>query len=197
MLAPLTFDPQAAARDRILNTAQRLFYQQGIRATGIDKVIAEAGVTKVTFYRHFPAKNALIVAFLQQRHQRWMTAFRTALAQQPALVDALPAALQSWFSEADFRGCAFINSAAELGDTLPEASVMILEHKREMAAAIAQQLTAEQQTIVGQIVLLVEGAIVQVQLGEATEQIIAALRGALVTLLKPERDRQATLQQTS
>ncbi|WP_416412037.1 TetR/AcrR family transcriptional regulator [Pantoea sp. App145] len=184
MLAPLTFDPQAAARDRILNTAQRLFYQQGIRATGIDKVIAEAGVTKVTFYRHFPAKNALIVAFLQQRHQRWMTAFRTALAQQPALVDALPAALQSWFSEADFRGCAFINSAAELGDTLPEASALILEHKREMAAAIAQQLTTAQQRTVGQIVLLVEGAIVQVQLGEAAEQIIAALHDALTTLLK-------------
>lgn len=186
MLAPLTFDPQAAARDRILNTAQRLFYQQGIRATGIDKVIAEAGVTKVTFYRHFPAKNALILAFLQQRHQRWMAAFCAALAQQPALVDALPAALQSWFGEADFRGCAFINSAAELGDTLPEASALILAHKREMAAAIARQLTAEQQKVAGQIVLLVEGAIVQVQLGEAEEQIIAALRGALTTLLKNE-----------
>ncbi|MDF7659411.1 helix-turn-helix domain containing protein [Erwiniaceae bacterium L1_54_6] len=184
MLAPLTFDPQAAARDRILNTAQRLFYQQGIRATGIDKVIAEAGVTKVTFYRHFPAKNALILAFLQQRHQRWMTAFCAALEQQPVLADALPAALHSWFGEADFRGCAFINSAAELADTLPEASALILEHKREMAAAIAQQLTAEQQKIVGQIVLLVEGAIVQVQLGEAAEQIIETLRGALTTLLK-------------
>lgn len=184
MLAPLIFDPQAAARDRILNTAQRLFYQQGIRATGIDKVIAEAGVTKVTFYRHFPAKNALILAFLQQRHQRWMAAFDAALAQQPAVVDALPDALLSWFNEADFRGCAFINSAAELGDSLPEANALILAHKRAMAAAIAQKLPAEQQDKIGQIVLLVDGAIVQVQLGEAVSETIERVRAALVTLLQ-------------
>ncbi|MDO6405149.1 TetR/AcrR family transcriptional regulator [Pantoea phytobeneficialis] len=184
MLASLIFDPQASARDRILNTAQRLFYQQGIRATGIDKVIAEAGVTKVTFYRHFPAKNALILAFLQQRHQRWMSAFSTALAQQSELVDALPDTLLSWFNEADFRGCAFINSAAELGDSLPEANVLIIGHKREMAAAIGQKLSAEQRDKIGQIVLLVEGAIVQVQLGEAVLDTIGILRAALSTLLK-------------
>lgn len=184
MLAPLTFDPQASARDRILNTAQRLFYQQGIRATGIDKVIAEAGVTKVTFYRHFPAKNALILAFLQQRHQRWMAGFRAALDQRQEVVDALPAALLSWFNEVDFRGCAFINSAAELGDSLPEAHALIIGHKREMAAAIGQKLTAEQQDKIGQIVLLVEGAIVQVQLGEAVLDTIGMLRAALVALVK-------------
>ena len=87
MLAPLVFDPAAAARDRILAAAQRLFYQQGIRATGVDRVIAEAGVTKVTFYRHFPAKNQLIAAALEQRHQRWMQGFQQALAQRPDAFD--------------------------------------------------------------------------------------------------------------
>ncbi len=184
MLAPLLFDASASARDRILLSAQQLFYAQGIRATGIDKVIAAAGVTKVTFYRHFPAKNDLILAFLQQRHQRWMSGFRSALAQQPAITVALPAALLSWFQEEDFRGCAFINSAAELADTLPEASALIRQHKREMAAAIAERLSAAQQEKTGQIVLLVDGAIVQVQMGEAAQQVTATLQAALNALLE-------------
>jgi AcrR family transcriptional regulator len=57
-----------SARDRILRTAHDLFYADGLRATGIDRVIAEAGVTKVTFYRHFPSKNDLILAYLNLRH---------------------------------------------------------------------------------------------------------------------------------
>ncbi|EJL89397.1 TetR/AcrR family transcriptional regulator [Pantoea sp. GM01] len=184
MLEPLVFDATASARERILLCAQQLFYQQGIRATGVDKVIAEAGVTKVTFYRHFPAKNALVVAFLQQRHQRWMAAFRVALDQQVALINALPAALLSWFNDADYRGCAFINTAAELGTTLPEASELIRQHKREMAQAISEKLTPEQQIKTAQIVLLVEGAIVQVQIGEDAEQVVEVLRAALDALIK-------------
>ncbi|WP_336778099.1 TetR/AcrR family transcriptional regulator [Pantoea sp. USHLN256] len=184
MLEPLVFDATASARERILLCAQQLFYQQGIRATGVDKVIAEAGVTKVTFYRHFPAKNALVVAFLQQRHQRWMAAFRVALDQQVALINALPAALLSWFNDADYRGCAFINTAAELGSTLPEASELIRQHKREMAQAISEKLTPEQQIKTAQIVLLVEGAIVQVQIGEDAKQVVEVLQAALDALIK-------------
>lgn len=185
MLAPLEFDASAAARDRILLSAQRLFYQQGIRATGVDKVIAEAGVTKVTFYRHFPAKNALIIAFLQLRHQRWMSAFSAALAQKNDLNEALPATLLSWFNDADYRGCAFINTAAELGNSLPEASAIIRQHKQDMAQAIAVKLAPEQQWKTAQIVLLVEGAIVQVQIGERAETIVQVLEQALVQLLAP------------
>ena len=184
MLEPLVFDASAAARDRILLSAQQLFYQQGIRATGIDKIIAAAGVTKVTFYRHFPAKNALILAFLQTRHQRWMSAFRSALAQHEDLVDALPAALLSWFNDDDYRGCAFINTAAELSNTLPEASLLIRQHKQEMAQAIADKLPTEIQDKIAPIVLLVEGAIVQVQIGEEAEEIVQVLRSALTPLLQ-------------
>src|ERR1700761_9011750 len=68
-----------AARDRILLTAHDLFYGEGIRATGIDRVIAASGVTKVTFYRHFPSKNDLILAYLDLRHGRWMDWFNGAL----------------------------------------------------------------------------------------------------------------------
>ncbi|MDI9219993.1 TetR/AcrR family transcriptional regulator [Pantoea sp. EA-12] len=183
MLAPLELDASATASERILLSAQQLFYQHGIRATGVDKVIAAAGVTKVTFYRHFPAKNALIVAFLQLRHQRWMSAFRTSLAQDSDLVSALPATLLSWFNDADYRGCAFINTAAELGNSLEEASMLIRQHKQDMAQAIAERLTAEQQWKTAQIVLLIEGAIVQVQIGEDAATIVGVLKEALAHLL--------------
>lgn len=65
------------ARERILLAAHDLFYREGIRATGVDKVIAAAGVTKVTFYRHFPSKHDLIRAFLEYRHGIWMAWFAT------------------------------------------------------------------------------------------------------------------------
>ncbi|WP_311791075.1 MULTISPECIES: TetR/AcrR family transcriptional regulator [Pantoea] len=184
MLAPLLFDPDASARDRILTTAQRLFYQQGIRATGIDRVIAEAGVTKVTFYRHFPAKNQLIATVLDLRHQRWMQGFQQALAQIPLLQHALPAALKSWFDEEDYRGCAFINASAELGDSLPDIGELIRRHKREMAEAIALRLVPEERRKTGQIMLLAEGAIVRVQLGEEAEAVTADLAAALAAILQ-------------
>lgn len=183
MLAPLPFDPDAAARDRLLVTAQRLFYQQGIRATGIDRVIAEAGVTKVTFYRHFPSKNQLILAVLAQRHQRWMAGFQQVLNSTPALRDALPAALKSWFDEADFRGCAFINASAELGESLPEVTELIQQHKREMAETIALKLAESERWKSGQIMLLAEGAIVRAQLGEKSERVAADITAALAAIL--------------
>lgn len=186
MLAPLSFNPDAAARDRILDTAQRLFYACGIRATGIDKVIAEAQVTKVTFYRHFPAKNQLILAFLAQRHLRWMKGFSAMLDQYPDIESGLPAALQSWFSEQDYRGCAFINVRAELGDAFPEATQLIRQHKQAMAEAIAQNMPQQLRNRTGQIMLLAEGAIVRVQTGEDSSDVISDLRAALRAILRTE-----------
>ena len=79
-----------SARDRILGTAHDLFYRDGIRATGIDRLIAESGVTKVTFYRHFPSKNDLVRAFLDLRHARWMAWFVDALGRRGADTPAAP-----------------------------------------------------------------------------------------------------------
>src|SRR4051812_48441524 len=72
------------ARERILLTAHDLFYADGIRATGIDRVIAAAGVTKVTFYRHFSSKDDLVREFLDHRHTRWMAWFVDALGRRGA-----------------------------------------------------------------------------------------------------------------
>ncbi|MEI2455514.1 TetR/AcrR family transcriptional regulator [Lysobacter firmicutimachus] len=134
------------ARERILRTAHDLFYLEGIRATGIDRVIAESGVTKVTLYRHFPSKNELILAFLKYRHERWMTWFDAALLRhgaQHADAKALVPALAEWFAHPHYRGCAFINAVAEIGPALPEAVVCARRHKQELAERIAALLPAD------------------------------------------------------
>ena len=75
---------QLPARERILVTAHALFYRDGIRATGVDRLIAESGVAKLTFYRHFPSKDDLVRAFLDYRHERWMAWLVDALGRHGA-----------------------------------------------------------------------------------------------------------------
>src|ERR1700712_4327962 len=99
-----TTSPVAPPRERILHTAHDLFYRDGIRATGIDRVIAESGVAKVTFYRQFASKDDLILAFLDYRHERWMAWFVDALARHGGTPAALVPTLREWLSSAEFRG---------------------------------------------------------------------------------------------
>ena len=169
------------ARERILLTAHALFYRDGIRATGIDRVIAESGVTKVTFYRHFPSKNELILAFLDYRHQRWIQWFRDALHRHRGFagegVRALPAALTEWLSDPAYRGCAFINTAVELGGSLPQAIELARSHKADMTLLIVELLppSASRDLDAQAIALLVDGAIVRAQLDQAADVAITLL----------------------
>lgn len=177
------------ARDRLLHTAHRLFYREGIRATGIDKVIAESGVTKVTFYRHFPSKNDLIGAYLEYRHVLWMGWFADALqrhAQAKKGLAALPPALAEWFGREDFRGCAFINSVSELGHTVPEVNAIARRHKQDMTDLLAMLLppSATQAQDAQALALVVEGAIVRVQLGEPVPAVLASV-SRLLTAFAP------------
>lgn len=177
------------ARERLLQTAHALFYQDGIRATGVDRVIAESAVTKATFYRHFPSKNALICAYLEDRHTHWIAWFAQALQRHGAArqgpahrLAALPPALAEFLGRADFRGCAFINGVGELGGALPEVLAIARRHKRALTALLADLLppgrTRAQDAQA--LTLLVEGAIVRVQLGEP----VSAVRASVSRLLK-------------
>lgn len=181
ILDPRVDVPSLPAHDRILTTAYRLFYRDGIRATGIDKVIAEAGVTKVTFYRHFASKDALIVAFLDLRHHRWMQWFRDALARhatsgrrsRPPVV----CAVEEWLTADSFRGCAFINSVNELGGTLPEVHEIAARHKADMVAAIKDTLPPGPHRARTALALgvAVDGAIVHAQYARGAAPAVKAL----------------------
>ncbi|MGY6277994.1 TetR/AcrR family transcriptional regulator [Methylomonas sp. MgM2] len=157
------------ARERILLTAHDLFYRDGIRATGIDKVIAEAKVTKVTFYRHFPSKNDLVRAFLDYRHQVWIGWFKDALKRHGTTREGLMAlipVLSEWFENPIYRGCAFINIAAELGRSLPEALSICRNHKQDMVAIIAELLppSHSRMALADAAAIAVDGAIVRAQM---------------------------------
>lgn len=160
--------PPPPARERILATASRLFYQEGLRATGIDRIIAESGVAKMSFYRHFPSKADLVRAFLEARHRAWMAWFAEAVEKRVASQGfaALAGALGEWFAQPDFRGCAFINTVAEAGADYPQA----VEHKRELAAfveALAKRLgLPSPDRLAAKAMIVIEGAIVRAQMGE-------------------------------
>jgi AcrR family transcriptional regulator len=173
-----------SARERILQTAHDLFYREGIRATGIDLIIARSGVAKVTFYRHFPSKNDLIREFLAYRHKRWMDWFSDALQRHGGDIEALVPALAEWFAGSEYRGCAFINSVGELGGDLPEVMEIARRHKQDMADAIADLLPSSRRRkrIAGDIALVVDGTIVRAQMEGSADSALAALKRVLKRL---------------
>lgn len=172
------------ARERILRTAHYLFYAEGLRATGIDRVIAEAGVTKVTFYRHFPSKNDLILAYLNLRHGLWMAWFTDALARHGGAsrgAQALPPAMKEWFSgEAlgGFRGCAFLNGVSEMGPAIPAVVETTRQHKQQMTDAIEALLpqTGRRRQTAEALAIAVDGAIVQAQYSDDPALALRALQ---------------------
>src|SRR6188472_1427512 len=108
-------------RERILETAYELFSRQGTRAVGVDTIIAESGVAKMTLYRNFASKDELILAFLERREERWTRAWLQAeveaRAEQPAeRLLAIFDVFGEWFARADFEGCSFINVMLEVTD---------------------------------------------------------------------------------
>jgi AcrR family transcriptional regulator len=184
--------PDLPAKERILRTAQHLFYQNGVRATGIDRVIAEARVTKVTFYRHFPSKDDLIRAFLERRHQLWIEWFKIAVAKsrealtpderrKTPLAPVLSAAIEL-FEASTFRGCAFANTVAEFGASLPSILEIAARHKREVRDVIANLLPSHEDAhdIAWAATLALDGAIVNAQTG--AQSVAASLDGLQVLL---------------
>ncbi len=176
-------------RDRILLTAHDLFYRDGVRATGIDRVIAESGVAKVTFYRQFPSKDDLILAFLDYRHDRWMAWFTGALARHGGTLAAVVPALSEWLSSDEYRGCAFLNSVGELGPVLPGVVDITRRHKQDMTDAVAALMRASgrRDEVARAVALAIDGAIVQAQFLETP----AAALDALATVLKALRPNAA------
>ena len=182
---------QSAARQRILETAHDLFYRDGVRATGIDRVIAEAEVTKVTFYRHFHSKGELIEEFLAYRHERWMSWFVEALARHGGGPTAIAAALEEWLQKPEFRGCAFINVVAELPDGGTQIAAIARNHKDDMRRAIAQVLptSPRRAQLAASLALAFDGAIVRAQMDGSAAQAVASFREVGRALLEPRAGR--------
>ena len=178
-------------RARILDTACRLFYERGVRAVGVDLVVAEAGVAKTSLYRHFGTKDDLIAAFLAREDKDfWGTWDRAAAAHKDDALAELDAHL-GWVGERvgrlHYRGCPQINVAAEFPEEDHPARKVAAAHKREMRRrlkSIAERLKAKRpDELAGQLAVLINGAFVSSQMfepGEATP----LLRHAAHALIK-------------
>jgi AcrR family transcriptional regulator len=184
----ITFSGAADARRRILDAASELFYQNGIRATGINTIIAHSGVAKATFFRHFPAKNDLVFAWLQQPASRWFDRIRSELdARTDAPASRLLAffdLLGEWFGQDEFRGCAFQNAAAET----PAAEHPVRQATQDYALEIRHYLErlaadaglADPAGVAEELHLLAQGAI-------ATAVVTRSPRPAMLARAAAER----------
>jgi AcrR family transcriptional regulator len=133
----------SAARDRVLETATRLFYAEGVHAVGIDRIIAEAGVAKATFYHHFPSKDELVRAYLhEQSQQQRTTAARLPPAAPREMVLAIFDAVGELGRDPSYRGCPFVNAAAEYPDPAHPVRQAIAEHRRWFRGLLRDQLAA-------------------------------------------------------
>ncbi|MBB6570276.1 TetR/AcrR family transcriptional regulator [Kribbella sandramycini] len=133
------------ARARLIRTATELFYAEGITAVGVERLIAEAGVTRVTFYRHFPSKEDLVLAYLQAEDEAIQGAFAAAAAsgaEPRALVELVIQALGDDIERQHTRGCPFINAAAEYPDASSPIRKKIAEHREWFRSTLEQVITA-------------------------------------------------------
>lgn len=151
-------------RARLLDAAERLFYERGVRAVGMDEVRAVSGVSLKRLYQCFPSKEQLVVAYLRRRDERWRASLAESVARRDPR-DRVPAVfdwLGEWFREPGFRGCAFVNSFGELGATSSAVARVAKEHKdalRHYLADLVRGGVADPDELAEQLLLLVEGAI--------------------------------------
>jgi AcrR family transcriptional regulator len=170
------------ARERTLAEAFVLFYAQGIRAVGVDLLVAQSGVAKASFYRHFPSKLALVVAYLERRHTAWMAWLdEEVTTRSNGKGDELLVifdALADWFVDPGYRGCAVINAVAEVGAESPEVVDGARRHKGALRAylvGLAVDANLFEPDAVGEHwALLVDGAMVQAQIGHDASPARAA-----------------------
>ncbi|MDQ0135101.1 AcrR family transcriptional regulator [Neorhizobium galegae] len=178
--------PQTSSkRQHIVETAYRLFTQDGFHATGIDRIIAEAQVAKMTMYRHFPSKEGLIVEVLDERFRRFEEQLdrMAALSKQPeGMIDDIIEWYGRWFNRADFNGCLFAHALAEYGSPghpVFDAAVRQKESlRRRIVDILAKQRmsSAEAETASTAILMLIEGATLMAEMGQGGKAIDAARR---------------------
>ncbi len=156
-----------SARERILETADDLFYREGIHVVGIDTFIEKSGGAKMSLYRNFASKEELVAAYLEARGRRywqWWDAVMAKNADQPppAVVRDLFEAVAIRTRRPEFRGCAFVKAVAEFPEEGSRARVVALDHKKEMRRRLLKLCRAtgalQPGVLSNQLLMLIEGA---------------------------------------
>ncbi len=174
---------EASARERILATANELFYREGVRAIGVDTVVERSGVSKTSLYRLFESKDALIAAFAAERNRAswaWWDRIEQQHADDPrALLEALLSEIAQRIARPGYRGCPFLNLATEFPDHSHPGRVIARANKEEMRARLATIVArlgaVDPNRTASQLALMINGAYVTGLIAEPAD-----LRGDLV-----------------
>jgi len=175
------------AREQVLTAADRLFYTRGIQAVGMDQVRAEAGISLKKLYSVYPSKDALLVDVLKHRTRQWDSGLAASAASVDSPRDKLLAIydfLDGWFTQDDFRGCAFINSFGELGAVSPEVAAVARTQKsnfQHYVATLVDEVGAPP-SLAPQLSILAEGAQTTAAIS-GTPDAAAHARAAAATLI--------------
>ncbi|MFJ3202079.1 TetR/AcrR family transcriptional regulator [Streptomyces sp. NPDC086989] len=178
------------ARTRLLDAAEALFYAEGVQAVGMDRIRSTSEVPLKRLYKIFPAKEALVAAYLERRDQRWTASLRDAVAQAPGTGEAIGAVfdwLARWFSEPDFRGCAFLNAYGELGTGPAGVLDVVRRHKAELRGLLAELTGPGREELADQLLILVEGATAVAALTPGPEPAHRARQAASTLLSVTDR----------
>jgi AcrR family transcriptional regulator len=179
-------------KERILVTADRLFYLRGIRAVGVDTIAVEIGISKRTLYNHFPSKDALISAYLQRRFVQPRPSEKSAVERILGTFDSL----ERRFAAKDFRGCPFVNAVAELGAedrAVRKIAIAFKESRRVWFRDLLIELgVADAEDLATQLTLLVDGSIAQDLVRKDPSMARAAKQAARVLLANAGVDVGAT-----
>ncbi len=161
-----------SARQQVLDTAARLFYTEGYRAVGVDTIVAESGVSKMTLYRHFPSKDDLIVAYLEESNRQFWAWFERATASHAGdargQLHAFFASLAELASKPSCCGCPFLNVAVDFPQRDHPGHQVALAHKnavRERFQVLAAAAGArDPELLANELLLLMDGAFMAVRL---------------------------------
>ncbi|KJY81936.1 transcriptional regulator [Vibrio galatheae] len=186
-------------RQILIDTALELFYRNGINSIGINEILKSSGVAKRTLYTDFDSKEALILAALHQRHERFIDWLENKLLDSQSdtqVIQNLFNALASWFDNQEpelgnFRGCFFINTSAEFSDTGSEISRFCYQHKQQVRSVIQRHLHNQDPLLLESICLLKEGAITTAYMSGDSHTVIKHCHE--VSRVLQERLRQPTV----
>lgn len=176
-------DGELSAKDKILETALNLFYQHGINSVGVDRIIAEADIAKMTFFKHFPTKRDLILEFLKIRDERYMNWVHDNLVSittdEKKQLAASIEVMFRWFKLIDFRGCAFINTTAEVGPGISEEKILCVSHKKRLTKFLSDLAKKgdykKPDVLADLLVTAIDGATIRAQM-EGAEPAIKVLK---------------------
>lgn len=175
-------------RDRILNVADELFYARGIHAVGVDEIVARSGTAKTTLYAHFPSKDHLIAAYLKRRSEAWRVYVEEQLAIHPGSarerIDLVFTLLANGCVDPGFRGCPFINAAAEFPNPTHPARIVGDAHRawvRQTFLELAQAGdAADSGALADWLALLYDAAMVGSHLDKSGQSAVRSREAALI-----------------